>query len=125
MPEEKQEEVKSEKYEIRSEAAEHCMLIEYSLGNRAQVDDAVDRVNKFWPGLFNFLLVTCPERGVNSVETLEVTVFAGSTDLAGEMTGTLVHSKRATGTYVEQEPVSFITYIERALENYQQNKRVQ
>ena len=97
-----------------SPAASHSMMINYAVVHEAQARDAMGRVEKIWPGQFNFYLFA--EEELDS-DRLDVTVFAGQTELTGAMMGTLVHSRDQSGTFVEEEPVSFLTYIERALEN--------
>ena len=97
-----------------SPAASHSMMINYAVAHEAQARDAMGRVEKIWPGQFNFYLFA---EGELESDRLDVTVFAGQTELTGAMMGTLVHSRDQSGTFVEEEPVSFLTYIERALEN--------
>ena len=70
-------------------------------------------MEKIFPGLFNFHFKV--DEGVSS-DKLDVTVFKGSPDLTGKLSGMLVHSREQSGTFVEEEPVSFLTYIERAID---------
>lgn len=70
-------------------------------------------MEKFFPGLFNFQFLA--DSNLQS-DKLDVTVFPNLTELLGDMTGTLVHSREQSGTFIEEEPMSFLTYIERAID---------
>ena len=95
----------------RSDDAAHAMLISYAKANELHAHEAITQVEKIFPDQFNFFLFAAKES-----DALEVTVFANQVELTGKMSGTLVHSRLQTGTYIEEQPVSFLTYIERAIE---------
>ena len=96
-----------------SPEAVHSVMINYAVVHESHARDAITRVNNIWPGLFNFYLFA--EEDLDS-DKLDVTVFTHKTELTGQLMGTLVHSRDQSGTFVEEEPVSFITYIERAMD---------
>ena len=99
----------------KSDGATHSMMIEYATEHVAHARKAIAYVETNWPSQFNYFLF---EDASASDEKFEVTVFPSTTDLDGDLTGTLVHSRLKSETFVEEEPVSFLTYIERALANH-------
>ena len=60
----------------------HCLTVQYSKRHEAQALDAVDRVQKIWPGDFNFYLFAEDLDG-SSGDKLDATIFAGKTQLEG------------------------------------------
>ena len=72
----------------------------------------MNEVERIFPGEFNFHFVA----DIRDIEKLDVTVFARQIELSGSVSGTLVHSREQSGTFTAEEPVSFLTYIERAID---------
>ena len=77
-------------------------------------------VENLWPKEFNYFLLAYSEGEAGNEDGLEVTVFPNQVELEVAMSGTLVHSRMQTGTFIEDQPVSFLTYIERTLEKAKQ-----
>ena len=73
----------------------------------------MDSVEKIWPNEFNYFFIQSEDEN----DALDVTLFPNTTDLESGMSGTLVHSRLQSGNFTEDQPVSYLTYIERALEN--------
>lgn len=101
---------------MRSATAKHALVIKYSVTHEKHAREAIDKVSKIWPGDFNYFLFA--DADVDS-DKLDAICFADSTELTGQLEGVLVHSRQQSGTFIEEEPVSFLTYIERAIQTEQ------
>ena len=66
------------------------MLIQYDSIHKKDVDDAIAMVELQMPDQFNYFFFADETTGS---DRLEITVFAGQSELEGTMAGTLVHSK--------------------------------
>ena len=93
------------------------MMIEYAKAHENHARGAIQTVQHIWPGTFNFFLFE--DNSSPASQKLEVTVYPDTTDLVGELKGTLVHSRIRSNTFIDEEPASFLTYISRALGNIQ------
>ena len=87
------------------------MLINYAVAHEKHARETMALAEKIWPGDFNFHFVA----DIRESDKLDVSIFPRLTELTGTMSGILVHSREQSFTFVEEEPMSFLTYIERAL----------
>ena len=91
-------------------------MIKYSVTHEKHAREAIKSVSKIWAGDFNYFLFA--DEDVDS-DKLDAMCFANSTELEGQLEGVLVHSRQQSETFIEEELVSFLTYIERAIETEQ------